>query len=95
MQVGNDGEATDDLWDQAEALEVTCIDKAHQLFLFVLGELCSWAVVAHDTRIETVGDLALNAIECSCADEENLLGVDLDHLLIGVLASALRGDVHD
>ena len=57
--------------------------------------LCSWAIVAYDTCIETMSDLALDPIEGTSTDEEDLLGIDLDHLLIGVLASTLRGDIDD
>ena len=42
-----------------------------------------------------MSDLALDTIEGTGADEEDLLGVYLDHLLVGVLTSALRGDVDD
>ena len=57
--------------------------------------LCSWAIVAYDTSIEAMSDLTLDPIKGSGADEEDLLGIDLDHLLIGVLASTLRGDIDD
>ena len=42
-----------------------------------------------------MGYLLLDTIESSGTDEEDLLGVDLDHRLIGMLTSALRWDVDD
>ena len=39
------------------------------------------------------GDDVFQANECSTADEQNVRGIDLDVLLLGVLPAALRGDV--
>ena len=45
--------------------------------------------IAHDMGVETLGNLALDALKGAAADEQDILGVDSDHLLLGVLASAL------
>ena len=42
-----------------------------------------------------MSDLTLNTVKGSCTDEENLLGIYLNHLLIWMLTTTLRGDVHD
>ena len=44
--------------------------------------------------VEPLGYLALYAIEGSAANEQDVLGVDMYVLLVGVLASALWRHVH-
>ena len=41
--------------------------------------------------VESLGDLLLDAVEGTAADEEDVVGIDLNVVLIGVLASALGG----
>jgi ATP-dependent clp protease ATP-binding subunit (fragment) len=95
VQIGDDRQSSDDLWDETEALEVTSIYIAEKLLFFVLRELSARAVIPDDASIETMSDLTLNTIKGSCTDEEDLLGIDLNHLLIWMLTTSLRGDVHD
>ena len=52
-------------------------------------------IVAHSVCVESLGDLLLDAVERSAADEEDVVRVDLNVVLIGVLASALGGHVDD
>ena len=42
-----------------------------------------------------MSDLTLNTIKGTCTDEEDLLGIYLNHLLVWMLTTTLRGDVHD
>ena len=43
--------------------------------------------------IEPLGDLALDAVESSAADEEDVLRIHVDVLLVGMLTPALRRDI--
>ena len=95
MQIGDDRQSSDDLWDETEALEVTSVYIAEKLLFFTLRELSARAVIPDDACIETMSDLTLNTVKGSCTDEENLLGIYLNHLLIWMLTTTLRGDVHD
>ena len=42
---------------------------------------------------DAVLDQALQAVEGAAADEEDVGGIDLDEVLVRVLATALRGDI--
>ena len=64
---------------------------AEELLFFALRELSAGAVIPDDACIEAMSDLTLNTVKGSSADEENLLGVDLNHLLIWMLTTTLRG----
>ena len=44
--------------------------------------------------VETLGNLPFDAVESPSADKEDIFGVDRNHLLLGMLAPSLRGDVH-
>ena len=44
--------------------------------------------------VDPLGDVPLDAVEGTAANEQNVLGVERDHFLVGVLATALRGYVH-
>ena len=52
-------------------------------------------LITHHAGVETRTDDALNAVKGTSADEEDLLRIDLDKLLLGMLATAIRGDVDD
>ena len=60
------------------------------IFLFVLHR-----IVAHGVGVESLRDLLLDAVESSSANEKNVVGIDLNIILIGVLASALGGHIDD
>ena len=52
-------------------------------------------LITHHTGVEARADDALDAVEGACTDEEDLLCIDLDKLLLGMLATTIRGDVDD
>ena len=47
----------------------------------------------HGLRVHSLRDLTLYAIEGTAADEEDILGIDMNILLIGMLTSSLRRHV--
>ena len=56
--------------------------------------LGTWAIVAHHSGVQSVSNLTLYTIEGTGTDEEYLLGIDLNHLLVRMLAPTLRGYIH-
>ena len=50
--------------------------------------------ISHHLSIQTVADITLDAFESATADEEDIVGVDSYHLLLGVLAATLRRHVN-
>ena len=52
-------------------------------------------LITHYTGVEARANDTLDAVKGTSADEENLLCIDLDKLLLGMLATAIRGDVDD
>ena len=48
---------------------------------------------AHDMSIQSLCNLAFNALKCSATDEQDVLGINCNHLLLGMLASSLGRDV--
>ena len=51
-------------------------------------------IEAYDTRVEALCNLALDAVERTAADEEDVARIDLDIFLVGMLATTLRRHVH-
>ena len=52
-------------------------------------------LITHHAGVETRTDDALYAVKSASTDEEDLLRIDLDKLLLGMLATTIRGDVDD
>lgn len=94
FEVGEDRQTADDLGDETERLEVLGLDVLHEVggvdFLEVLH-----GVVAYGVGVETLCDFLFDTVEGAAADEEDVVGIDVDVVLVGVLASALGGDVDD
>ena len=81
-------QSADNLGYQTKRLEVLRSHIVEQLL--ALHSFCSTVgSVAYHMGVEAQGDFSLNAFKCTTADEENVLGVHRNHLLLGVLASAL------
>ena len=96
LQPDDHRQAADELRDQAVGQQVVVRDVLHQLVDALL------ALLAVEVRLEAHGaavaaqpllDDPVDALEGAAADEEDVLGVDLDELLVRVLASALRRHV--
>ncbi len=93
---GNDGQAADEFGDQAEVKQVFGLDlfeDVHRRIVEVF--LRGVGVEAEGVAAETALDDVLESDEGAAADEEDLLGVDLDVFLLRMLAAALRRDVAD
>ena len=45
-------------------------------------------------RIQPLGNLLFNAIESPTANEQNILGIDRNHFLVGMLAPTLGRHIH-
>lgn len=89
----DDGETADEFGDEAEFQEVFRLDLLEELvhvFIFCFLDI---GAEAHDAFGETAVDDFIEASEGAAADEEDVAGVDLDHFLIRMLASALRRHV--
>jgi hypothetical protein len=63
------------------------------LLLFLLCKHLRREAYALLILVETLSDNALKGIKCASADKEDILGIDLDEFLIGMLSSALRRNV--
>ena len=88
LHVGQHRQAPDQFGDQAERFEILRHDVLHQVR--TVDRVGSRAAVAHRPRVEPLGDLALDAVERTSADEEDVARVDLYEFLVGMLAPALR-----
>lgn len=89
----DDGETADEFRDEAEFQEVFRLDLLEELvhvFIFCFLDI---GTEAHDAFGEAAVDDFIEAGESAAADEEDIAGVDLDHFLIRMLASALRRHV--
>ena len=92
--MSNNGQTSYNLWDKPKALKVASINVLHKLFLHQVSMLGTWAIVAHNSGVQSVSNLTLYTIEGTGTDEEYLLGIDLNHLLVRMLAPTLRGYIH-
>src|SRR5699024_3414285 len=93
VQRRNDGQAAHQLGDDAELQQVVGLnlleDSPHVPVLLAL-EL---GVEADAPLVGAPLDDLLQAVKSAAADEEDVPGVDLDELLVGMLSAALRGNV--
>ena len=93
MKGYDDRETTDEFGDEAEFQKVFRLDLLEKLvhvFVFCFLDI---GAEAHDAFGETAVNDFIEAGEGTAADEEDVAGVDLDHFLIRMLASALRRHV--
>lgn len=93
MKGYDDGETTDEFGDETEFQEVFRLDLLEELvhvFVFCFLDI---GAEAHDALGEAAVDDFIEAGKGAAADEEDVAGVDLDHFLIRMLASALRRHV--
>ena len=95
LQVGEYGQATDYLGDEAIRAQVLGSDIAQIVLLVAQAGTVAVGGIAHHVAVEAVGNLLLDALKGAAAYKEDILGVDGYHLLLGVLASALWGHVDD
>ena len=87
----DNGKSTDKLGDKSVFYNVVrgnvLVNALFDLYLTALASLCEEAYLL---RALALLDYLLNAVKCTAADEEDVFGVYLNKLLIGMLSSALR-----
>lgn len=92
-QIGEHRQTAYNLGDEPERLQVLRGNILHKVGLIDLRCVLD-GVKAHHVGIQTLGNFLLNAVESSTADEEDIVGIDMDILLVGVLTAALRRNVN-
>ena len=97
VEGGDDREPADQLGDHAEPLEVLGRDLGHQLVALELAVVRSLVAAAEADHLpaQPLADDLLEADERPAADEQDVGRVDLEVLLLGVLAAPLGRDVGD
>src|SRR6185436_15203162 len=93
VERGEHRQAADELGDEAELDEVLGHHAVEQVAGLVLLLLADVGAEAHGLLVEPALDLLGQADEGAAADEEDVGGVDLQELLVRVLAAALRRHV--
>ena len=91
--MSDDGHAANNLRDESVFLEVGGGDIFKQVAL--VEHLFAIGAITDDVGAFACGDDAFNAVESASCDEEDVFGVDGDHLLLGMLASSLGWHVGD
>ena len=94
LEVGQYRQTTDDLGYQSVGLEVLRGDILQQVVLVDLRRSLL-RCKTYGLGIHALRDLALDTVESTSADKEDVFRIDLNHLLLGVLASSLRRHVDD
>ena len=89
FQIGEDGQSADDLRDESVTAQVLRCHEMQQLVAVGLAHVVA-GTESHDVGIESLCNLALDALEGATADEQDILSVDSNHLLLGMLAPSLR-----
>ena len=84
------GQAADELGDQAELGEVLGTHQRHQVLGVALGLAAHLGGEAEGLLADPLLHDLLEAGEGAADDEQDVGGVDLDELLVGVLATPLR-----
>src|SRR6478609_5251148 len=91
VHAGDQRQATDELGDQAELGEVLGTHLSEQVVGLALGGTAHLGGEAQRLLAHPLLDDLLEPGEGTTHDEEDVGGVDLDELLVRVLATALRG----
>src|SRR5262245_23427999 len=90
LESDRDRQTANELWDQAEAKQIVRLDFGE--WILRLGWCTGFVELVESDLAATRArfDDLLETVERAAADEENILRVDLDILLLRMLASALR-----
>ena len=95
VQHGDDRQTADKLGDEAELDKVVGFDLPQQSLFSLAGVILQRTAKAQCGLVGAAEDILIQTVERTAADEEDVGGVDLDELLLGVLAAALRGNIAD
>lgn len=93
IKIRDERKTTYNLRDETERPEVLCLDVLEKIIFVNL--LFLHGAEADHLRVETLGDVAFDTLESTAADKENVLRIDMDELLLRMLAATLRGNIHD
>ena len=92
VQRGQHGQTAHQFGDQAELDEVVGLDVLEEFRQAAVGRPLDLGAEADAGALGTVADHLVHAVEGATADEQDVGGVDLHEVLVGVLAPALRRD---
>ena len=95
IQHGDHRDAADQFRNQAKLYQIVRLYLTQQLLAGFLVGLLQLAAKAQRRIIGAALDHFFQAVKRTAADEQNVLGVDLDKLLLRVLAAALRRHIAD
>src|SRR6185369_373441 len=95
VQRGDDGQAADELRDEAVLQQVLGLDHGQQVADPPLLAALDLGAEAHARASHPRLDDLVQPDERAAADEQHARGIDLDELLVRVLAAALRRNVGD
>src|SRR5699024_6408975 len=85
--------SADELRDKAEFDQIVRLHLAQEVLFLLGGCVAQFAAKTQGGGVSAALDGFVQAVESAAADEQDVLGVDLDELLLGMLAPALRRHV--
>lgn len=94
VEVGEHRETADKFGDKAKMFKVGGLDILEHIVVVDLVASLR-AIETDNVRLETRSYRAFDTVESPAGDKKDVAGVDLDHFLFGMFASALRGHVDD
>ena len=93
VEICDHRQTADDLRNESIRTKILSLDILKKVILiYLLLVLCA---ETDYLSIESLSYPALDALECTTADEKDVLSVHMQELLLGVLASTLRRNIHD
>ena len=95
MQRADDRQAADELGNQAVLDQVFRLDQLERRADLAVGQRLDVGLEAERLLADAAVDLLVEADERAAADEQDVGRVDLEELLVRVLAAALRRHVGD
>src|SRR5688572_4729333 len=95
VQGGDDGQPAHELRDEAVAQEILGLDHRQQVPHAAILVALDLGAEAHARASHPRLDVLVEADEGAAADEEDVRGIDLNELLMRMLASALRRNIRD
>ena len=93
VKICHDRQTSDDFRDKAIGFQVLGSHVAKEIVLvhFLLFRCRKTDYLG----IETLRDTTLDSLEGTAADEQDVLGIDMNELLLRMLAASLRRDIDD
>src|SRR5690606_7208275 len=95
LERGDDGKTTDELRDQTELQEIFRLHLSEQLTKLEVALALHVSAKAEPRLAEAARDDLVETDKRTTTDEEDVAGVDLEEILLRVLAAALGRNVRD